>query len=276
LGEPGHAAEHEARGAAVTYTDLRFETDGPLAVLTLAREDRLNALGRNLVSELVEVVSQLETDASVRVVIVTGAGKAFCAGADIKERAESPEDFALQRTSSLMSPTFRRMERLDKVLIAAINGVAAGGGLELALACDLRIASTAARLALPEIKLGILPGAGGTQRLPRLIGPARAKQMMLFGDFMDAAQAETWGIVNKVVEPEALMDEARLWAERIISMPPLSVAAIKGAVNVAMDVDLDSGIQYEQRCSTVLAMSEDRREGYQAFVEKRPPQFQGR
>jgi enoyl-CoA hydratase len=209
-------------------------------------------------------------------VILTGEGRAFCAGADIKERAESPDDFSLQRTSAQMSPTFRRMERLNQVLIAAMNGVAAGGGLELALACDLRIASSTARMALPEIKLGILPGAGGTQRLPRLIGPARAKEMMLLADFVDAEKAEQWGIVNKVVGPESLLDEARLWAERILAMPPLSVAAIKGAVNVAMDVDLDSGIQYEQRCSTVLAMSEDRREGYQAFVEKRAPQFQGR
>ncbi len=258
------------------YTDLRLKTEGPLAIVTLTREDRLNAIGRNLTAELADLVTHLETETEVRVVILTGAGRAFCAGADLKERAENPDDFALQRTSAQISPTFRRMERLDQVLIAAINGTAAGGGLELALACDLRIASSAARFALPEVTRGILPGAGGTQRLPRLIGPARAKQMMLFGDFIDAAQAEAWGIVNKVVEPDKLMDEARAWAERLLAMPPLSVAAIKGAVNVAIDVDLDSGIQYEQRCSTILAMSEDRREGYRAFVEKRQPRFKGR
>ncbi|MEX2598074.1 MAG: enoyl-CoA hydratase/isomerase family protein [Dehalococcoidia bacterium] len=260
----------------MAYADLRFETDGPLATITLNRETRLNALGKTLVEELVDVVGRLERDPDVRVVILTGAGRAFCAGADIKERAENPDDFSLQRTSSLMSPTFRRFERLKQVVIAAMNGVAAGGGLELAMACDFRIASSEVKVAMPEVKLGILPGAGGTQRLPRLIGAPRAKRMMFFGDFIEAAQAEEWGILDKVVAPEALMDEARLWAERLLAMAPLSIASIKSAVNVGMDTDLDSGIEYEQRCSTIVAMSEDRREGYRAFVEKRPPQFQGR
>ena len=260
----------------MSYTTLRFDAEGPLGVLTLDRQDRLNAINRAMTGELADLVARLETDNSVRVVIVTGAGRAFCAGADIKERAESPDDLSVQRTASVISPTLRRLERLGQVTIAAINGAATGGGLELALACDLRIADVSARMALPEVTLGILPGAGGTQRLPRLVGPARAKQMMLFGEFVDAAKALDWGIVNAVAEAGRLMDEARAWADALLAMPPLSLTHIKSAVNIAMDTDLDSGIEYEQRVSTIVAMSEDRREGQRAFVEKRRPRFTGR
>ena len=258
------------------YATLRYETDGPLAVLTLDRPERLNAISRAMSAELADVVAGLEADDTVRVLIVTGAGRAFCAGADIKERAEQPDEDAVQRTSRQLSPVLRRLERLSQVSIAAVNGPAAGGGLELAMACDLRIASTQATMALPEVTLGILPGAGGTQRLPRLVGPARAKEMALFGTFVDAETARSWGLVNAVVASERLLDEARAWAGRLLELPPLSVAAIKGAVNVAMDVDLDSGIEYEQRCSAYLAATEDRREGYRAFAEKRKPRFVGR
>ena len=258
------------------YATLRYETDGPLAVLTLQRPERLNAISREMVAELADVVAGLENDEAVRVLIVTGAGRAFCAGADIKERAEQAEDMAVQRTSAQLSPTFRRLERLRQVSIAAVNGPAAGGGLELAMACDLRIAASGATVALPEVALGILPGAGGTQRLPRLIGPARAKEMMLFGRFVDAETALAWGLVNAVVEPAQLMTEARTWAERLIEAPPLSIAAIKAAVDVAMSTDLDAGLEHEQRASASLAATEDRREGYAAFAEKRKPHFTGR
>ncbi len=260
----------------MAYNTLRFDTDGALGVLTLTREERLNALDRELITELMDLVERLERDDSIRVLIVTGQGRAFCAGADIKERAENADDLSVQRTSLQLSPTFTRIERLSQVSIAAINGPAAGGGLELAMACDLRIASSSATMALPEVKLGILPGSGGTQRLPRLVGPARAKEMMLFGGFVDASRAHDWGLVNAVVEPERLLDEAREWAVALSELPPLSIANIKSAVNVAMDLDLDGGLQYEQDCSAALAQSQDRREGYQAFVEKRKGRFVGR
>ena len=260
----------------MSYTTLRFETEGHLGVLTLDRSERLNAIDKAMTDELFDLVGELELDDQVRVVIVTGAGRAFCAGADIKERAEHADELSVQRTAARISPTFRRLERLNQVTIAAINGPAAGGGLELALACDLRIASTEARMGLPEVTLGILPGAGGTQRLPRLVGPARAKELMLFGTLVDSAKALAWGIVNDVAEPAELLAKAREWAATLLERPPLSLANIKGAVNTAMDSDLDTGLQYEQRCSTVLAMSEDRREGQQAFVEKRKPLFTGR
>lgn len=260
----------------MAFSTLRFDTEGHLGILTLGRPERLNAISKQMTLELAELVTQLESDDEVRVVIVTGEGRAFCAGADIKERAEHPDDMSIQRTSRLISPTFRRLERLAQVTIAAINGPAAGGGLELALACDLRIASIEARMALPEITLGILPGAGGTQRLPRLIGPGRAKQMMLFGDFVDAKTALDWGIVNTVVAPDALMATTRKWAEALLDLAPISLAHIKSSINIAMDSDVDTGITYEQRASTIVAMSEDRQEGYDAFVNKRPPHFTGR
>lgn len=258
------------------FETLRFETDGHLGLLTLNRPERLNAISKQMTLDLARLVTDLESNDDVRVVIVTGEGRAFCAGADIKERAENPDDFSVQRTSRLISPTFRRLERLHQVTIAAINGPAVGGGLELALACDLRLASTAARVGLPEVTLGILPGAGGTQRLPRLVGPARAKEMMYFGKLIDASKAHAWGIVNEVVVPDALLSKAREWAETLLERPPVSLANIKAAVNTAMDTDLDTGINFEQRASTIVAMTEDRVEGYQAFVEKRKPRFKGR
>jgi len=257
------------------FSTIRFDTEGHLGILTLTRPERLNAISKQMILELAELVTELESNDEVRVIIVTGEGRAFCAGADIKERAENPDDMTVQRSSRLISPTFRRLERLAQVTIAAINGPAAGGGLELALACDLRIASTESRVALPEITLGILPGAGGTQRLPRLIGPARAKQMMLFGDFVDAEKALDWGIVNATASADALMETSREWAATLLERAPLSLANIKWSVNTAMDSDLDTGINYEQRASTIVAMSNDRQEGYDAFVNKRPPHFTG-
>ena len=260
----------------MSFETLRFETEGHLGVLTLNRPDRLNALSKQLTLDLMNVVDQLESDDEIRVLIVTGEGRAFCAGADIRERAENPDDYSIQRSSRLISPTFRRLERLPQVTIAAINGPAAGGGLELALACDLRIASTTARMGLPEITLGILPGAGGTQRLPRLIGPARAKEMMLFGMLIDAAKAYEWGIVNELAEPDELMATVHAWANVLLERPPISLSNIKWSVNVAMDADVDTGISFEQRASTIVAMTADRIEGYRAFVEKRKPRFEGR
>ena len=164
---------------------------------------------------------------------------------------------------------------MDKISVAAVNGPAFGGGCELALACDLRIASTAATFGLPEVRLGILPGAGGTQRLPRLIGPGRAK-MMLLGTTVGAEQALAWGLVNRTVEPDALAAAARRMAEELVGMAPRSLALVKQAVNVALDADIDTGLDYEQRCSEIVAATEDRREGYLAFVEKRAPHFTGR
>ncbi len=258
------------------FETIRYETDGPIASLTLSREHRLNAIDRQMIAELEEATDVFEADPDTRVLVVTGAGRAFSAGADIKERAENAADIAVQRTSARISPLFRRLERMDKISVAAVNGPAFGGGCELALACDLRVASTAATFALPEARLGILPGAGGTQRLPRLIGPGRAKEMMLLGTTVGAEQALAWGLVNRIAEPDALAAAARRMAEELVGIAPRALALVKQAVNVALDADIDTGLDYEQRCSEIVAATEDRREGYLAFVEKRAPHFTGR
>ena len=258
------------------YETLRYESGDGIAAVTLDRPHRLNAFDRHLIADFADAVAQAEADRSIRVVIVTGAGRAFSAGADIKERAEQPEGTEVQRSSTRLSPLFRRLEQMEKLFIAAVNGPAVGGGCELAMACDLRVAAPEATFALPEVRLGILPGAGGTQRLPRIIGPARAKELMLLGRFISAEQALAWGLVNRVVPAGELMPEVRRMAAELLALAPLSLTMIKGAVNVALEVDLDSGLQYEQRCSHHLVTTEDRREGYQAFVEKRQPVFQGR
>ena len=258
------------------YETLIYQKEGGLGVVTLNRPERLNALSRQLYRELGQVLDEIEQDDEVRVAIVTGNGRAFCAGADIKERVENEEDLRVQRTGAVATRVFRRIETIGKVFIAAVNGYAAGGGCELALACDLRLAATTAQFAQSEVKMGIMPGAGATQRLPRLIGAARAKELMLFGDFIGAQQAHHWGLVNKVVEPGELMVEARAWAKALLERPPISLAMIKNAVNVGMQVDLDSGLEFEQRCSWLLTTTEDRKEGMRAFVEKRKAVFTGR
>ena len=255
---------------------LTYETAGGVAVLALRREERRNAINRAMIADLTEAVGAFESDAAARVLIVTGAGSAFSAGADIKERAENADDMSVQRTSLHISPLFRRLELMDKVIIAAINGAAVGGGCELALACDLRVAARSAVFALPEVRLGILPGAGGTQRLPRVVGPARAKEMMLLARYLDAPAALAWGLVNEVVDDAELMPRARAIAAEIIEMAPVALGGIKTAVDKAQDLDLDAGLAFEQECSQVVAATADRVEGYQAFVEKRKPRFTGR
>lgn len=260
----------------MAYETIKCQADGGIALVTLNRPERLNAYSDQMLKEMERLIEGLEGDAAVRVVIITGEGRAFSAGADIHQWAEQGGQSAVHRTGRLAQRTFRRLERLEQVVLAAINGYAAGGGLELALACDLRIASEAALLALPEVKLGILPGAGGTQRLPRLIGAGRAKEMMFFGDFISAHQALLWGLVNRVVPQQELLPTAYDMARELSERPPLSLAMIKRAVNVGLEVDLDSGLDVENQGSRFLGGTEDRQEGIRAFVEKRKPRFQGR
>ena len=224
---------------------LTYETEGGIAVLTLRREERRNAINRAMIADLTEAIDAFEADDGARVLVVTGAGSAFSAGADIKERAENAGDMSVQRTSLHISPLFRRLELTGKVVIAAINGPAVGGGCELALACDLRVAARSAVFALPEVRLGILPGAGGTQRLPRVVGPARAKEMMLLARYLDAEAALGWGLVNEVAEDAELMPRARALAAEIIEMAPVALGVIKSAVDKAQDLDLDAGLAFE-------------------------------
>jgi enoyl-CoA hydratase len=254
------------------YETLLYHQEGALGVLALNRPDRLNALNRQMVRELDAFLGEMEGERGVRVLILRGEGRSFCAGADIKEMAEETGS-PLPRS---ISRVFTRLEELPQITIAAVHGYAVGGGCELAMACDLRIASEDARFGQPEVKLGILPGAGGTQRLPRLIGIGRAKEVLYMGDFIDAPTALAWGLVNRVVPRERLLEEAKALAHALLQRPPLALTLIKSCVQVGMQGDLRSGLEYEARCSTILHASEDRQEGLRAFLEKRTPTFKGR
>ena len=258
---------------------VRYEVRGNVAVVTLNRPDRMNTLGGSMKPDLAHVFFELARgDERVRAVLVTGAGdRAFCAGADIKERAGSQvigtDYFVAQKATHDL---FRNIEEFEKPVIAAINGVALGGGLEIALCCDIRIACSSARFGLPEIKLGVIPAAGGTQRLPRLIGEARAKELILTADLIDAETALRYGIISRVLAQAELMPAALELAQRIAEHPPLAVRFAKRAINRGMQTDLDCGLEYERYAAAMIIDSEDRKEGMRAFVEKRKPVFKGR
>lgn len=258
---------------------LLYEVRDRVAVVTLNRPDRMNTLGSTMKPDLARAFFELaRNNDQVRAVLITGSGdKAFCAGADIKERAtdvvRGTEYFVRQKATHEL---FRNIEEFEKPVIAAINGVALGGGLEIALCCDLRIAASHARFGLPEIKLGVIPAAGGTQRLPRLVGEARAKELILTADLVDAETALRYGLVSRVVPQAELMTAALELSQRIAQHPPLAVRFAKRAINRGMQTDLDSGLEYERYAAAMIVDSEDRIEGMRAFVEKREPQFKGR
>lgn len=262
----------------MTFETLLYDVSDGVAVIRLNRPDRMNTLGGSMKSDLHRAFFELARhDEAVRVVIVTGVGdRAFCAGADIKERAGNvlplPEYHLKQKATHEL---FRAIETFEKPVIAAINGVALGGGLEIALCCDVRIAASTARLGLPEVKIGALPAAGGTQRLPRLVGVGHAKALMLTGDHLDAAQALAIGLVNQVVEPEALMPTALAMAARMAANAPLSLRFVKQAIDLGQQVGIEAGLEFERYAAAIVVSSEDRKEGMRAFVEKRKPVFRG-
>ncbi len=258
------------------YETIIYRKDGGIATVTFNRPERLNAINARMGSELEYMLDELADDDEVRVVIITGAGRGFCAGADIKEMADASAQQSSQRSRRRRYRFFNKLEDLWKPVIAAINGPCNGGGLEIALCCDFRIASEAASFGLGEVKLGIIPAAGATARLPRLIGPARAKELLYFGNVIDARRAYEVGLVNKVVPAEELMAEAMRWAGELAERPPLSLRMLKYCVNVGMQMDLLSALDYESKCAEILRNTEDYREGTRAFVEKRKPVFRGR
>lgn len=261
---------------ATPYRYLNLELRDRIATLVIQRPEKLNALNAELIDELDRAVRDLAADDEVRGVILTGAGeKAFVAGADIAELAQL-EPLAALRTSRRGQDVFRALERLPKPVIAAVNGFALGGGLELALACDLRIASENARFGLPEVKLGVIPGYGGTIRLPRLVGRGRALEMIMTGEMIDAAEAHRIGLVNRVVPQAELLEAARALLAKIAANGPLAVALALEAVDRGYDVTLDDGFALESNLFGILAATEDMREGMQAFLEKRAANFQGR
>ena len=256
---------------------LRIEKRGAAAIITIDRPDRRNALSRQTLRDLGRAGAELSADPSVRVIIVTGAGDAvFCAGADLKERQGfTNEDVRAQ--VGLYRTELRSLDKSPKPVVAAINGAALGGGLELALICDLRVAAPNARIGLPETTLGIIPGAGGTQRLPRIVGEARAKEMILLGRPLDAQQALAWGLVNRV-SPEgvSVVDDAIAWLDPIVNGAPIAQAAALAAIDDSFDVSLEQGLALERVHYDETLRSEDRNEALRAFAEKRKPAFTGR
>jgi len=257
--------------------NILFETDGPVAVLTVNRPKFRNAADNATVEEIDAALARAEGDGSLRALIVTGAGeKAFVAGADLNELKD--RDIVTGRLHTRRrQEVLTRLEQLEIPSIAAINGWAMGFGLELAMACTLRLAAAGARMGQPEVKLGITPGAGGTQRLPRLVGMSRAMEMILTGDPVDAEQALAWGLVNRVVpDKENLMAEARKLALTLASRPKLALQYAKDAVYRSAEGSLAEGLAHESYLHALSCGTSDKEEGVAAFLEKRDPQFTGR
>ncbi len=260
----------------MTFENLLVESSERIATVTFNRPKVLNALNARTIEELDECVRGLEQDAEVGAVIFTGGGeKAFVAGADINELARySPQQ--AQECALRGQAVFERIERMGKPTIAAINGYALGGGCELSLACSMRIASSNARIGQPEVKIGIIPGYGGSQRLPRLIGKGMALEMILSGEPLSAEDALRWGLVNQVVAPGELLPAARALAKRILANAPLAIRYSLEAVNQGAEQPLDQALFLESSLFGMVFATEDMREGTEAFLEKRAPRFKGR
>ncbi len=256
-------------------TNLIFEK-APIATVTVNRPKALNALNVRVVEELAQVLRDVRHDSAVRALIVTGAGdRAFVAGADIAAMTTMSAVEGLE-FCRLGHRVMQSMEELPIPIIAAVNGFALGGGLELAMACDLIVASDKARFGQPEINLALIPGFGGTQRLPHRVGHARARQLILTGDPIDARTALEWGLINQVVPPEQLIETARQLAQKIAAKSPLTVRQAKSALIAAATMTEDAGLKLEQQSFGVCFSSADRVEGTKAFVEKRDPKWQGK
>lgn len=255
------------------YEQVEVSAEEGIATVKLNRPDRYNALGSRIVDELGEVLEAIETSGEVRAMILTGAGeKAFCSGVDLKERAAMDDDERWAHNRAL-GAFAERLARLQVPTIAAMNGLAFGGGLEITLACDFRIATEGAVFALPEVGIGIVPGAGGTQRLPRLVGPTRAKEMILTGRRISAEAALEMDLVSKVVSVGSLMEEARALAGKIAANSPLALAYAKAAVDLASETTIEQGLRYETAAIRATLASEDYKIGLAAFSEKRAPEF---
>ncbi|MGP4005156.1 enoyl-CoA hydratase/isomerase family protein [Streptomyces sp. 4N124] len=254
---------------------LRVELRDRIAVLTLDRPKRLNAIGSETVGLLKDALTEVRHNDDVRALVLAGEGRGFSAGADIGEIESCTAPGQFRAFVGRLTETYALLEDFPKPSVAAVHGFAYGGGLELALACDLRVAERGALLGLPEMKLGVLPGAGGTQRLPRLLPPAIAKQMILTGEPIDAERACELGLVNEVAEPGSALAAAEALASRLAAGAPLALAAGKRLIDYGLGMDLEAAITYERESVTVLFSTEDRAEGLKAFRERRPGEFRG-
>lgn len=259
------------------YSHLLFECgERGIARITINRPEKLNALSSAVIGELGDAFRRLAEDPAIRAAILTGAGeKAFVAGADINELANLSA-YEMSRHAERGQRVFRLLETCRKPSVAAINGFALGGGLELAMACTVRFASENAKLGQPEVKLGLIPGYGGTQRLPRLIGRGRALELLLSGDPIPAAEAHRIGLVNAVVPQPELLNYSAAWLEKVLANGPLAVGLALEAVDTGLESGLEAGLRYESAAFGIAAATEDRREGTRAFLEKRKASFAGK
>ena len=257
----------------MSYRNVLVTREGAIGIVQLNRPKVLNALNFEVMSELVSALEELDRDESVKVIILTGGERSFAAGADLAEMSQAtPVDLVLGRRFELWD----RIRKISKPIIAAVSGYCLGGGNELAMNCDLIIASETATFGQPEVNVGIIPGAGGTQRLPRVVGKYKAMEMILTGKSISADEAYSIGLVNHVVPPESLMKEARKIATDIASKPPISIRSAKEAILKAQDTTLEVGLEFERKAFYMLFATEDGKEGMKAFLERRKPTFKGK
>jgi enoyl-CoA hydratase len=258
----------------VNYETIRISREGEVGVITLHRPEARNALNNRMVAELITALGEFEKDDSVRCLVLVGSEKAFSAGADIKEMADIT---AVQMAmSEHFFPLWDRVGRYPKPIVAALSGYVLGGGLELAMSCDILVASETTQLGQPEINIGVMPGGGGTQRLTRAVGKSKAMEMVLTGKSMGAEEARTLGLVSRVVPKESFLEEAMKVAKEISAKSPVAVKLAKMAVNKAFEVGLGDGLDFERELFYLLFASEDKKEGMKAFREKRKPEFRGK
>lgn len=257
----------------MTYENILVESEPPVGIIHLNRPKVLNALSFNVLREIVDALEGFDKDDKIKATVLTGNDDAFSAGADIKELSEATPVTLIERNQFAI---WDRLKKVAKPMIAAVSGYALGGGCELAMSCDMIIASETARFGQPEINIGIMPGAGGTQRLTRAIGKFRAMELILTGQPITAREAEKRGLVNRVVPVEAYFEEAKKLAMQIAQKGPVAVRLAKDSVLKAFETPLDEGLQFERRNFYLLFSTEDMREGTKAFMEKRPPRFKGR
>ncbi|UTE74993.1 enoyl-CoA hydratase/isomerase family protein [Rossellomorea marisflavi] len=258
------------------YECILYEQVEQAAVITLNRPHVNNAMNMQMIREITSALERAERDSEVKSLIFIGAGdKAFSAGADIEEMANDSSIVVREKTQEWVK-MFQKIESIPKPVIAAVSGYAPAGGTELTLACDFVITDRTAKFGLAEVNIGVIPGAGATVRLTRWIGRARAKEVLMTGKLIDAELAYEWGLSNKIVEDGEVLSEAITFARELSKKSPLSLAAVKRAVNIAGEMDMEKGIQYVLQEFALLFSSEDQKEGMKAFIEKRKPEFQGK